>query len=231
MTEPKVETISGVRISSSVHSLIAEEGQAGWESVWQKGLTLWETGAAQPPLENLVKSSRLPLPTSGRALVPGCGRAYDAIVIASALGLQTVAVDISPTAVQAAEQLVNGLPDSPSNKLSLEIRLADFFALSESETDRFDLIYDYTFFVAIPPSRRGEWGAKMGALARSGTFLITLMFPLGLPNRPQGPPFYVLPEHYEQVLGKGWEKVLDEVPAVVDEGKEGFQRLVVWRKL
>lgn len=69
---------------------------------------------------DLLTSKRLPLPETGRALVPGCGRvgvhtcidaclllifiqAYDAIAIARHLGLETVAIDIAPSAVEAAE--------------------------------------------------------------------------------------------------------------------------------
>ena len=69
----------------------------------------------------------------------------------------------------------------------------------------------------------------MTDLARPGAYLITLVFPLNQPKDDNGPPFYVESEHYDEVL-HGWEKVLDEVPAVVQKGNEGRQRLVVWKK-
>ena len=39
-----------------------------------------------------------------RAIVPGCGRGYDAAYFAR-LGLESWGVDISPTAVEAAEKV------------------------------------------------------------------------------------------------------------------------------
>lgn len=87
-----------------------------------------------------------------------------------------------------------------------------------------------SFFVALPPKLRSAWAEKVTDLARPGAYLITLIFPLNEPNDGIGPPFYVEPGHYDEVL-HGWEKVLDEVPAVVQKGKEGKQRMVVWKKV
>ena len=68
----------------------------------------------------------------------------------------------------------------------------------------------FSFFVAIIPSRRPEWGRKMQELVKPGGYLITLVFPI-FAYHETGPPFWVLPEHYDEVLGDGWEKVVDEV--------------------
>lgn len=40
----------------------------------QKDVTPWDAGTLQPPLKELIESKRVPLPTTGRALVPGCGK-------------------------------------------------------------------------------------------------------------------------------------------------------------
>ncbi|KAI0316991.1 S-adenosyl-L-methionine-dependent methyltransferase [Amylostereum chailletii] len=212
---------------SHLRALIQEHGVAGWEETWKNKVTPWDAGKPQPALRALLESSELPLPTSGRALVPGCGRAYDAITIASVLGLQTLAVDISTTAVEAAKDLLLSSPEVPIGKIS--IQLVDFFAFEVPEDERFDLIYDYTFFVALPPTSRNDWGRKMTALAKPGAYLVTLVFPLGLSPSEGGPPFYVIPEHYDGPL-EGWKKVLDKIPEVEEAGMRDKQRLVVWRK-
>lgn len=82
----------------------------------------WEKlSGAQPPLRALLQSDEQKWPRQGRALVPGCGRVcvtiftysshhemtaslqgYDPIFIAATLGLDTLAVDISTTAVRSA---------------------------------------------------------------------------------------------------------------------------------
>jgi len=207
--------------------MLAENPDSGWDTAWKQDITPWDAGKIQPPLRDLIESYRLDLPVSGKALVPGCGKGYDAIFIASSLGLDTLAVDISETAVQAASAQLSTAPVVPSGKVSFEA--VDFFSMSLPEDERFDLVYDHTFFVAIPPSRRNDWGRQITALTKPGAFLITLVFPLGLSPDDGGPPFYVQPEHYHEPLA-GWTKVLDEVPKVSSEHHIGKDRLVVWRK-
>lgn len=90
--------------------------------------------------------------------------------------------------------------------------------------------YFLRFFVAIPPSRRLEWGQQVTKLVKPGGYLITLIYPM-LPYREYGPPFYVRPEHYEEVLGEEWETVLDTVPGITLESRVGKERLIVWRRV
>ena len=88
------------------------------------------------------------------------------------------------------------------------------------------------FFVAIPPVLRSDWGKQISALLKPGGYLITLVFPLNLPVDDDGPPFFVKPEHYVDVLGDGWEKVLDKVPEnSTPQPRVGRERLVAYRKL
>ncbi|KAJ3533310.1 hypothetical protein NM688_g7303 [Phlebia brevispora] len=165
---------------TQVRAFIAESGDSGWDRAWKENVTPWDGGDVQPPLRDLIVSGDISLPRSGRALVPGCGRGYDAIFIASSLGLDTLAVDISETAVVAANDLLkkSNLP----NSVKVSFALQDFFAIAPSDDQKFDLVYDYTFFVAIPPSRRDEWGHQMTEIIKPGGYLVTLVFPLDLPQ-------------------------------------------------
>lgn len=70
----------------------------------------------------------------------------------------------------------------------------------------------------------------MNALVKSGGFLITLIYPI-TPFTEEGPPFFVRPEHYTEVLGEKWEKVIDKIPTESQESHIGLERLVVWKKL
>ncbi|KZT72612.1 S-adenosyl-L-methionine-dependent methyltransferase [Daedalea quercina L-15889] len=202
-----------------------EDPVDGWDKAWQNDVTPWDAGEAQPPLRSLLASGVLDLPKTGTALVPGCGRGYDALTIASVLGFETLATDISPVAVDTAKKFVEAANDPASEKVTVEVR--DFF----KEEGPYDLIYDYTFFVALPPSRRTEWGHKMSTLVKPGGYLITLLFPIH--NNPQdvGPPFWARTESYLEVLGDGWEKVVDEVPKDSLPAHEGIEKLLVWKKL
>ena len=93
-----------------------------------------------------------------------------------------------------------------------------FFQLSKS------------FFVAIHPSRRPEWARQMNALVKSGGFLITLVYPTSPPTE-EGPPFFVRPEHYVEILEENWEKVIDRIPAESQQSHIGHEHLMVWKKL
>ncbi|KAI0057814.1 S-adenosyl-L-methionine-dependent methyltransferase [Artomyces pyxidatus] len=209
----------------NLRTIISDKPES-WDEAWKLKVTPWDAGEAQPPLRDLLESSRLPLPTSGKALVPGCGKAYDAFLIASTLGLNTVAIDISETAIDAAKELLASTSGLPEGKVSIE--KGDFFAMSLPESERYDLIYDYTFFVAIPPSRRIEWGRQMSALAKPGAYLIALVFPLNLSPDEGGPPHFVKAEHYDEPLA-GWTKVLDEIPRS-SPTHIGRDQLLVWKK-
>jgi len=194
----------------------------GWDKVWDEKLTPWDAGQIQPPLREIIESDRVNWPRSGRALVPGCGGGYDVKFIASSLGLQVTGVDISPIGIKVAKE-THG--DTLEN-VSFEV--GDFFALTNEES--FDLIYDYTFFVALPPAMRPDWGKQMTKLIKRGGFLITLMFPLD-PPQDYGPPYFVRPNHYEEVLGTKWEKIVDEVPSFSSPTHVDRERLVVWKRL
>jgi hypothetical protein len=70
----------------------------------------------------------------------------------------------------------------------------------------------------------------MASLLKAGGYLITLVYPI-LPQQDGGPPYYVRVEHYAQVLGENFVKVLDQVPETSDDGHVGKERLVVWRRV
>lgn len=70
----------------------------------------------------------------------------------------------------------------------------------------------------------------MNALVKSGGFLITLVFPIDPPTE-EGPPFFVRPEHYAEILEEKWEKVIDMIPSESQDTHIGRERLIVWKKL
>ncbi|KAL1946954.1 hypothetical protein VTO73DRAFT_15058 [Trametes versicolor] len=203
---------------------LAAQKENGWDEAWKAKVTPWDIGTMQLALKELVEESGLSFPRSGRALVPGCGRGFDAIYISKTLGLETVGYDISPTGIAAANDLKASVGTDAAN---VKFEVADFFAL---EDEAFDLVYDYTFFVAIHPSQRPQWATQMAKLVKPGGFLITLVYPIK-PYTDIGPPFFVRPEHYVEVLGSGWDKVWDKVPKKTIETHVGEDRMVVWRKL
>jgi hypothetical protein len=69
----------------------------------------------------------------------------------------------------------------------------------------------------------------MVELVKPGGYLITLIFPMD-PETDPGPPFYVRPEHHDELLASKFEKVVDRIPETSVERHKGRERLVVWRR-
>ncbi|KAG6877557.1 hypothetical protein C0993_006054 [Termitomyces sp. T159_Od127] len=197
-----------------------------WDHAWQANVTPWDAGAHQPPLQEIVESGDIHFPRRGQALVPGCGMGYDTVYLASALSLRVLGIDVSETAIERARAHTATANVAPPGEVSFQA--GDFFSF-ESE-DKFDLVYDYTFFVAIPPKRRVEWGQQMISLVKPGGYLITLVWPIE-PQSELGPPFFVRVEHYEDVLGEAFEKVLDKTPETSLPRHVGKERIVVWKRV
>jgi SAM-dependent methyltransferase len=165
-------------------------------------------------------------------LVPGCGAGYDLVslqlfhddliargIIQEAL---VVGLDVSETSLLRTSQVLEKSLESSTQLTRVQLVHGDFFdqttwksvyrfgrecedTAGSSLLDdlTFDLIFDYTFFCAIPPYLRADWGESMCKLLdpTSGQ-LLTLMYPVipESPERDKGPPFPVLPEDYECVL-------------------------------
>ncbi|KAJ7149035.1 Alpha/Beta hydrolase protein [Mycena crocata] len=208
---------------AKLRSIITDDPHT-WDEAWNQNVTPWDAGEIQPPLREVTQSGEINFPASGRAFVPGCGsdakiqsvtKGYDAIYIASELGLETLAIDISPAAVKNASKTI-------PQGLNTRIEVHDFFSFTVPD--------ERSFFVAIPPSRRQEWGSQINALIKPGGYLITLVYPLD-PETDAGPPWFVRPEHYLAPLREGWEKVVDRIPTVSSPTHVGRERLVVWKKL
>ncbi|KAE9398634.1 thiol methyltransferase 1 [Gymnopus androsaceus JB14] len=197
-----------------MREVVTEDPQS-WDILWKSKVVPWDSGEIQPPLRQVIESGEVPFPKDGKALVPGCGRGYDTIYLASVLGHDTVGLDSSSTAVEAANELLRSHSIGPELSSKIHFDVGDFFKLTVDDDKRFDLIYDYTFFVAIPPSIRPLWGTQMNSLIKPG-----------------GPPFYSNFSSYKDVLGNGWEVVFDKIPdeATLIERHKGKDRMVVWKR-
>lgn len=169
-----------------------ESGQH-WLDRWKEGDTPWDFGRTHPWVEHLAP--QLP---SGRVLVPGCGTGYDVMTFVQASPARVgVGLDLSPLACKRAEALRDELGVAVERA---QFRVADFFEYDDGSP--FDLVYDHTFFCAIPPSWRPNWALKMASLVATGGFLFTLMFPVkgSGTGAEGGPPFSVSHEAYASVL-------------------------------
>ncbi|KAJ5480845.1 hypothetical protein N7539_006739 [Penicillium diatomitis] len=174
MDQPPAQASTGGRLLNTFLNRPIENHISGWSDLWDSGESgLWDRGKASPALVDLIEREDTssffdPFTQDGRrkkALVPGCGRGYDAVMLALH-GFDVVGLEVSETAVREAEIYAAGelsRPSSchfgegycaPSSKGSVRFELGDFLnprwprGDESDQIDGFDLVYDYTVSLA-----------------------------------------------------------------------------------
>ncbi|KAM3425090.1 hypothetical protein BST61_g7056 [Cercospora zeina] len=191
----------------------------GWDELWKQQVTPWDRAGPSHALADAVTGHPdiLGPPVKSdsgrrrrRALVPGCGRGYDVLLLA-ALGYDAYGVDGSSAAIDAARRLQMEAGGSASYR-ALETESGrgretfvrnDFFKddfLEATGGGSFDLIFDYTFLCALPPPLRPSWAQRMTELLASDGHLICLEWPLHKPANEGGPPHGLSAALYESLL-------------------------------
>lgn len=162
-----------LKLTKLFESCDASNHHLRWDELWKAGDHLpWDQGCESPALAELVisalsgslhasgtqQSSPLlpPIDSSTglrrKALVPGCGRGYDVLLLALA-GYNVVGLDISSHAVEAAKAWTEAFHQrdgeatgSGGRRGSVDFVCGDFFQddwLGKASKG-FDIIYDYT---------------------------------------------------------------------------------------
>ncbi len=191
-----------------------ELGPQVWGARYALGSIPWDLGRPHPELQRMLEEDpSLGLGRPGKVLVPGAGRGWDALAFAEA-GWETVAVDFAEgLAAQALPALAGA---------GAEYREADAFEIDE----RFDLVFDHTFLVAVPFEVRPRVGdLARRVLAPPGRF-VSLVFPIGKPPSLGGPPFGITVPEVDAVLGPGFERIEDR--AALPARRSYEERLGVW---
>lgn len=116
-----------------------------------------------------------------RALVVGCGLGADGEYL-TALGFDTVAFDISETAIRIAR---SRFPDSPVRYV-----VADLLDPPSAWREAFDLVVEIYTVQALPdPPRRNAITNITGMVAPGGTLIVLAAAHNDVQPRPQGPPW------------------------------------------
>ena len=141
-----------------------------WSDLWNQGNVPWDQGTHNPALEDtLLQHRELVMGQSGalfvgdgqggqrrkRALVPGCGRGYDVLLLAR-MGFDAFGLEVSEKAIEEARRWI-GEHEHGHEQAGLageagpgqaRVILGDFFDDAWVEEigcqSGFDLIYDFT---------------------------------------------------------------------------------------
>ena len=212
------QTSSAPKLSKSqMKQVIAENGANGWQKLYEMNDAPWDQGRIAPGLAKALAEESLP---DGLAVVPGCGLGYDIKALASDKR-KVIGVDIAPLAVELAKKVIEGT-------FNAEIIVHDFFTLDLD--GQVDLLYDYTFLCALPPTMRQQWADKLAKLLKVGSKLITLMFPLD--DLVGGPPYTLSVEIYKELLEPhGFELYRLEREIESFSVRQGREHLGLWRRI
>lgn len=190
-----------------------------WQQAWRDGRTPWDAGASPPALQGLLERDEVP---AGRVLVPGCGTGYDLATLARE-DREVVGIDLSEDARAAF------LARHPNLPGRVVYEVADFFSYEASAP--FDFVWDYTFFCALDPGQRPLWASAVERLVKPNGLLATLLFPFEQPlSEREGPPWPVNSALVRSFIESAFEEVEIHEPARSHSGREGRERLAVWRR-
>lgn len=198
-----------------------EDAVRSWSRRYEEGDTPWDLGAPHPDLAGRLPELRgLVRPGARRVFVPGCGRGHDAEALARA-GYEVVAMDLVP-----------GLNSRVATRLApLGGRFEWADALLHAPQERYDLIWEHTFFCALEPDERPRWGAMARrVLAREG-ILAGVAFPVGMPEQWVGPPWGMTVDDLTAALGPPFRLLKDEPVSHPAERRTWRERWFVYKKV
>ncbi len=182
-----------------------EPTAADWRIRYVSGSTPWDLGKPHPELLTRIPALGPP----GRALVPGAGRGHDARALADA-GWEVVAIELVP---DLEAELAAAVGPAGSAVIG--------DALTWEPPDPVDLVFDHTFFCALPPRRRPQFGRWAEAVVRPGGRVVSVVFPHGRDLAAGGPPYGMSARDLGAALGDGFALV-EDAPAIHPRGR-GWQ--------
>lgn len=151
-----------------------------WNEKYKKNESNWDLNSPNPVFVDLIK--RKELFSTGKLLIAGCGKGYDAVAAAKE-GFDVTAVDFSSFAINFTKELAD------KNSVSVSLFEADIFELDNIYATQFDIVYDYVTYCAINPERRKEYARKISSLLKNDGKLLAILFPVE--NREGGPPYRI----------------------------------------
>lgn len=191
-----------------------------WEERYQNNQTGWDIGEPAPPFVDFMNGpDAVP---SGKMIVLGCGRGYDALFFAGQ-GFEVVGVDFAPSAISICQERAKAM--------GLETRThfeqADIFELLPRYSQFFDYVLEYTCFCAILPEKRPQYVQLVRGLLKPGGRIIATFFTHG---KAGGPPFDTNEKELRQLFSPYFEfekleSVLRSNPQRRNEETFGLLRL------
>lgn len=182
MTGPDPEDEDALRLAAES---LAERDVTGWferlyaEAEHGRAVVPWDRGAPHRLLVDWAQE-HLPRGDGRRAMIVGCGLGEDAELVAG-LGFDTVAFDVSPTAIRTARRRH---PASP-----VRYRVADLLDPPADWQGAFDLVVESLTVQALPDPPRPAAIANVARLVAPGGTLLVIASARDERDPVNGPPW------------------------------------------
>lgn len=168
-----------------------------WDERYARGTTPWDYGGVPPQLHHYLAAH----PSGGRALIPGCGAGHEMAAFYEA-GYDVTAIDFARGAVDRARENLGPV-------LADRVLLGDFFT-HDFAAAPFDVVYERTFFCALPPDLRPKYIERMARLLAPGGVLVGLFY---LGEEQDGPPYQLHAADEARLFGAHFVLVQDQPAA------------------
>lgn len=163
----------------------------------------WDHGEPTPYLVDWLQKHFPGTDRRGRAVIVGCAYGDDA-ELTSQHGFTTTAFDISPSAIQAAQERHPGSP--------IQYRHADLLDLPAEWSHAFDLVIECTTLQCLPPQLHQPAAAGIASLCGPGGMVLVIAR-VPASDDPPGPPWLLTKAEVRQVATDSLELTrLDRVP-------------------
>tara|TARA_B110000305_G_C19428923_1_gene635179 strand:- start:445 stop:1059 length:615 start_codon:yes stop_codon:yes gene_type:complete len=192
-----------------------------WDSIYRDEESPgWNVGTVTPVLQELLPklTERLEHDRKRKLFVPGCGFGHDAAWL-SKQGFIVEASDFSQLAVGQAKSNYGSCDN-------LSINQADVF----SETGVYDVVFEHTFFCAIPIELREQWVEKCLGLLKPNGYYFGVFHKVNL-ETPDGPPHSVNDEEIKTLFGKKFEFIRYEYSKHSLSSRMGVEKEFIFKKL
>lgn len=194
-----------------------------WAARYREDNIPWDLGGPHPELVARLQKNGLERRRMGhgvRAVVPGCGRGHDALALARA-GWRVTALDI---VADLGADLTTELERYESQFYSSN-------ALDYVSRPPFEILFDHTFFCAIEPDLREQYGAMARRLLAFRGRLHAIVFPFNKPVTEGGPPFAMTTHDLEEALGESFKLVREDEIQHPAPGRQWQERWAVFERL
>lgn len=198
-----------------------------WENLYAEGKDYWDLKGPSPALQEFFADKLCPKAKKGNVLIPAAGRGYDATAWVER-GHNVLAVDFSPTAVDALDSL------SRKHKKLKALDL-DLFELNPKDKKKggelFDIVYDYGCFSAIHPGRRDECIEVWYKMLQDDGVVLAFFYPLSNDSTMSGPPHATSEGELMARLDGIFDIVGKYTPTQSAPGREGLEQIWVLKKV